>query len=171
MGMKSLDQNFKDFLEYLNLAKIKYLVLGGYAVNYYGYERHTKDLDVWVATDEVNLKALSKVMQSFGGFPARDVPPSMFTQAGKAFAFGREPIRIDILTGPSGVEFAACYSRRREVIMDGVRVPLISLEDLKINKLASGRTQDIADVELLPLSWPPKARQQINRSARKAKRS
>lgn len=156
--MESLDPNFKDFLEYLNTAKIKYLVLGGHAVNYYGHERATKDLDVWVATDESNLKLLSQVMQSFGGFPARDVRPSMFKERGKTFAFGREPIRIDVLTGPSGVDFAECYSRRREVTMDGVRVSLISLEDLKINKLASGRPRDVSDVQALPQVWPSRGK-------------
>jgi predicted nucleotidyltransferase len=57
---------------------------------------------------------------------------------------------VDILTAASGVEFQDCYARRREVVWDGVRVPVISLDDLKANKIASRRKKDLADIEGLP---------------------
>ena len=150
MATVELFPDFRDFLGSLNSAKVKYLVLGGYAVNHYGYRRVTDDLDVWVSTDAPNAKRLSLALQRFAGFPAHAVEPEQFTQRGKVFMFGRPPGRIDILTGPSGVNFSACHRRRRVVDWDGLRVPLISLADLRQNKLASGRAKDLADLENLP---------------------
>jgi predicted nucleotidyltransferase len=150
MDPESLNPNFKEFFESLNSAGVKYLLLGGYAVNYYGHHRATDDLDIWIALDNENAARISEVMRKFGGFRASEVPPSLFLQKGKVFVFGREPVRIDILTGPSGIDFPACYSRRQEAIWDGVRVPIISLEDLRSNKRASARAKDRADLEALP---------------------
>ena len=96
------------------------------------------------------LLGCHEVMRRFGGFRAADVPPSLFLQKGKVFVFGREPVRIDILTGPSGIDFQLCYARRQEATWDGVRVPIISLEDLLANKKASARAKDLADLEALP---------------------
>jgi hypothetical protein len=107
-------------------------------------------LDIWIALDKDNATRLSEVMRKFGGFRASDVPPSLFLQKGKVFVFGREPVRIDILTGPSGLDFQPCYARRQEATWDGVRVPIISLEDLLTNKKASARAKDLADLEALP---------------------
>jgi hypothetical protein len=145
----SLDPNFREFLELLNSAEVKYLLLGGYAVNYHGYHRFTGDLDVWIAVSAENAQRVSRVLQTFG-FPATRVPPSMFLETGKIFMFGRVPVRIDLLTAPSGVEFNECYARRVEANLDGLRVPIISLEDLKANKLASGRDKDLLDLKYLP---------------------
>ena len=130
------------------------MVVGGYAVNYHGYCRATDDLDVWIAVDPENALLISQVMQSFAGYPKSKVPASMFLQVGKVFIFGREPVRIDVLTGPSGVDFVECYSRCVRATLDGVSVPLISLEDLKRNKRASGRVKDLADLENLPEATP-----------------
>jgi predicted nucleotidyltransferase len=153
MDPESLNPNFKEFFESLNSAGVEYLLLGGYAVNYYGYHRATDDLDIWIALDKQNATRLSAVMRQFGGFRASDVPPSLFLQKGKVFVFGREPVRIDILTGPSGIDFQSCYARRQETIWDGVRVPIISLQDLLANKKASARAKDLADLEALPKKY------------------
>jgi hypothetical protein len=153
--MESLDPNFREFLQSLNSQKAKYLVLGGYAVNHYGYHRTTKDLDVWIEVSAENSKLVSGAMRSFGGFTAAEVAPSLFMQEGKVFAFGREPVRIDLLTRPSGILFEECYARKLDVVWDGVRIPLISLQDLRRNKLSSGRLKDLADLENLPTNWPP----------------
>ena len=150
MAKVDLFPDFKAFLESLNSEGVKYLLLGGYAVIHYGYRRSTDDLDVWIATDAENAEKVSRVLQSFGGFSKSKVNPSMFQTRGKVFIFGREPVRIDILTSPAGVDFADCYARRGEVDWDGVKVPLISFEDLKRNKSASGRAKDLADLEGLP---------------------
>jgi predicted nucleotidyltransferase len=150
MAKVDLFPDFKAFLKSLNAAGVEYLLIGGYAVIYYGYRRTTDDLDVWIALSEDNAKRVSSVMQTFGGFPPSKVKPSLFTDPTAVFIFGREPVRIDILTNASGVDFASAYARRHEVIWDGIKVPLISLQDLKSNKRASGRPKDIADLSGLP---------------------
>ena len=150
MATVDLYPDFREFLKSLNSRGVRYLVLGGYAVIHYGYRRATDDLDVWIAVDPENTERLSEVLQEFGGFSARKVKASMFREVGKIFKFGREPVRIDILTSPSGVTFDTAYAKRNEVIWDGVKVSLINLEDLKRNKAASGRAKDQADLDNLP---------------------
>jgi hypothetical protein len=154
MAKVDLYPDFRDFLRSLNSEGVEYLVLGGYAVIHYGYRRATDDLDVWITTKPDNAQRVSRVLQRFGGFPAAKVKPSMFAAPGKLFIFGREPVRIDILTGPSGLDFDTCYARRNVVDWDGVMVPLISFADLRRNKKASGRAKDVADLEHLPSEFP-----------------
>ena len=154
MAKADLYPDFRELLESLNSAGVKYLVLGGYAVIFYGYYRVTDDLDIWIAVDPENARKVTSVLRKFGGFSASKVKPSMFQQRGKVFIFGREPVRVDILTGPSALDFESSYERRNVVEWDGVKVPLISFEDLRTNKRASGRPKDIADLNGLPATWP-----------------
>lgn len=150
MAKVDLFPDFRAFLESLNSSGVRYLLVGGYAVNHYGYRRATDDLDVWIASDANNAERVSEVLRAFGGFPASKVRASLFRAKGKVFIFGREPARIDVLTDPSGVDFEGSYTRRTVVEWDGVKVPLISFDDLKRNKAASGRAKDLADLENLP---------------------
>jgi len=154
MGKANLFPDFRELLESLNSAGVKYLILGGYAVNYYGYRRATDDLDVWIAIDSENTQKLSSALQDFGGFPAAKVKASMFQKRGMIFMFGREPVRVDILTEVSALDFEASYARRQMADWDGVQVPLVSFDDLKTNKRSSGRAKDLADLENLPAQWP-----------------
>lgn len=166
---ESLDPNFKALFESLNSARVRYLVLGGYAVNYYGYHRATDDLDIWISVDAENARRVSQALKSFGGFTASKVAASRFLKKGFVFVFGREPLRVDILTGASGVDFEACYARRRHTIWGGVRVPLISLGDLLVNKKASARNKDMADIDRLPKKSPSSRRKSISKNRRKPK--
>jgi sulfur carrier protein ThiS len=133
----------------LNSAGVKFLVVGGYAVNYHGYHRNTADIDLWVAVDPENAGKISDALQQFGFAPSA-VAVANFEQKGRIFRFGRPPWRVDILTDPAGIEFNECYQRRVVADLEGVIVPFISLSDLKSNKKAAGRTKDIADIENLP---------------------
>jgi hypothetical protein len=155
MAKASLYPDFKEFLRSLNSAGARYLILGGYAVNYHGYQRATGDLDIWIAVDAQNALTVSKVLQGFGGFSAAAVAPEMFLEKGKIFRFGRVPVRVDLLTDPSGIDFDECYRRKLDVELDGVPVPMISLSDLRMNKKASGRYKDLADLENLPPAGNP----------------
>lgn len=159
MARISLFPDFRELLESLNSAKVKYLVLGGYAVNFYGYHRSTNDLDIWIAADPKNAIRVSAALQEFGGYAPADVDPRNFRSKGQMFILGREPFRVDIITNPSGVDFDECYKRRLLTKWDGVSVPVISFQDLKFNKRHSGRAKDLADLENLPKAWrPPKPR-------------
>ncbi|HEX3988026.1 MAG TPA: hypothetical protein VHZ30_01265 [Verrucomicrobiae bacterium] len=76
----------------------------------------------------------------------------LFLKENQVYVFGREPLRVDVLTGVSGLQFDVCFARRRDVIWDGVKVPLVSLDDLRLNKMASGRPKDLADLAGLPIN-------------------
>lgn len=161
--MISLDPNFRDLLTCLNSAGVRYLVVGGYAVNVYGYHRNTKDLDIWIATDPKNARAVAAALRAFG-FAAKSVKSSIFLDQDAMFTFGREPFRVDILTNPSAVDFEACYARRMEQSLSGLRFPVIGFDDLLKNKAASGRPQDLAD--LLKLQRKTSARAATKRQPR-----
>jgi hypothetical protein len=124
-------------------------VLGGYAVGHWGYPRATNDLDIWVAISPENAEKISAALQDFG-FTGEQVPAEIFQSPKKVFRMGIPPMRIEILTSPSGVTFQDCYARRVMGLLDDVPVPFIGLEDLKINKKASGRSKDTTDLEHLP---------------------
>lgn len=144
-----LANDFKEFLKLLNIHDVKYLLIGGYAVSYHGYPRATNDLDVWVAVHPDNAERLVQAVQDFG-FVTADLSTALFLQEDKIVRMGRPPIRIELLTSISGVEFADCFARRLLAEVDGVPVNLINLDDLKQNKRASGRYKDLNDLENLP---------------------
>lgn len=144
MATTPIPRDFSDFLKLLNSNRARYLLIGGYAVNYYGYSRPTGDLDVWVAHDEENAERLAQAVRSFGFSSSA---AEMFNKPNKIIRMGMPPYRIEMLTTISGVEFEASYSRRRMVVIGDLEIPVIDLEDLKTNKLASGRHKDLADLE------------------------
>ena len=109
MATIQLPPDFKEFLKLLNSNKVEYLVVGGYAVNYYGYPRATADLDIWIAIHPINAQRLADVIQQFGF--AR-VQSETFLEPRKVIRMGVPPVRLEILTSISGVEFADCYRRR-----------------------------------------------------------
>jgi len=144
-----LPPDFKDFLQLLNSEKVEYLLVGGYAVGYYGYPRATGDMDIWVAATRDNAERIARVLREFG-FAAETVSPELFLEEGRVVRMGVPPMRIELLTGASGVDFQQCYADRKVDTIDGVEVSLISLEHLKLNKKAAARAKDLNDLENLP---------------------
>lgn len=149
MVKHNLPADFKEFLKLLNDAKVKYLLIGGYAVGYHGYPRTTADMDVWVAVSPENASNLVDVFRRFGMHDA-SLTPEVFQQRGKIIRMGVAPMRIEVLTEIDGVEFEECYAAREVVKLDGQTVNLISLRHLRTNKRASGRHKDLDDLENLP---------------------
>lgn len=143
-----LNQDFKEFIESLNDNDVRYLVVGGYAVAFYGYPRYTKDIDIWVETTNKNAKNIVKALEQFG-FGSLGVSASDFESPEQMLQLGNPPNQIDILTTIPGVEFSECYDARTIQEIDGVLVNFINLDDLKKNKKATGRYQDLADLENL----------------------
>jgi len=133
----------------LNSERVEYLLVGGYAVSCHGYPRATGDLDIWIDRTLANAEALSRTLQKFG-FSGATVPADRFLAEGRVFRMGVPPLRIDLLTNATGVDFAACYGRRVLRVVDGVEVSLIHLDDLKANKAACRRAKDSDDLEHLP---------------------
>lgn len=145
--MTLLPPDFSEFLRLLNSHNVKYLLVGGYAVGYYGYPRATVDIDLWVETRPENVV---KVIAALADFGFAGVEPELFAKDKQVIRMGVPPLRIELLTGISGVEFADCYDARLMATLGEIEVSLISLKDLKINKAASGRYKDLNDLEHLP---------------------
>jgi predicted nucleotidyltransferase len=141
-----LPPDFKEFLKLLNEHDVEYLLIGGYAVAYHGYARATEDMDIWIAINPENAHKIVAVLKIFG-FDSPDLLPELFLQQNKIIRMGIPPLRLEITTTISGVQFEQCYSDRIKAVLDGVDVTLIDLENLKRNKKASGRAKDLADLE------------------------
>ncbi len=148
MATIQLPQDFKDFLRLLNSSEVEYLVIGGYAVSYHGYPRSTGDIDIWVAIHPKNAEKIVEVLKEFG-FAGQELSADLFLEKNQIIRMGLPPIRIEILTSISGVEFGDCYDSRITDIVDGIEVNLINLENLKKNKKAAGRHKDLNDMESL----------------------
>jgi len=143
-----LNQDFKEFIQSLNNNGVRYLVIGGYAVAFHGHPRYTKDIDVWISISLENAANMVKALNEFG-FGSLGLKSDDFTAPDQIVQLGFPPSRIDILTTLSGVVFDTCYEARVQTTVDGVLVNFIDLENLKRNKKATGRHQDLADLENL----------------------
>lgn len=149
MATIRLPNDFKDFLRLLNSRQVEYLLIGGYAVGYYGFPRATADMDIWIAVHPRNAQKMVEVMREFG-FAVKELSEELFLQANNVVRLGMPPLRIEVLTTISGVDFEECYRDRKTDILDDIEVHLISLKHLKANKKATGRLKDLSDLENLP---------------------
>lgn len=145
-----LDKNFKEFIELLNEHKVSYLIVGGYAVNFHGYPRYTRDIDFWIWLSEENIEKLIASLKQFG-FGSLDLSIADFKNPENIIQLGYEPYRIDIIVDVDGVNFEECYERRIEAELDGVAVKFLSLTDLIQSKKSGQRLQDLADAEQLEM--------------------
>ena len=143
-----LDQDFKEFIESLNDNDVRYLVVSGYAVAFHGHPRYTKDIDIWIELEPTNAQKVIAALKQFG-FGPLELKAEDFLVEDQIIQLGYPPSRIDLITTLVAVEFEECFATREEVTMDGVVVNFIDVENLKRNKMASGRPQDIADVDNL----------------------
>jgi hypothetical protein len=148
-----LPQDFVDLLIELLEAEARFLLVGGYAVAHHGHPRATKDIDIWVCPAEDNADRVILALQRFGApLDHLGVTRADFLDAGQVIQIGVAPLRIDLLTEISGVDFDAAWNGREHFDMDDYHVPVIGRSDLLTNKRASARPQDLADVHALESS-------------------
>ena len=140
--------DFREFAACLNVREVRYLIVGGYAVAFHGHPRYTKDFDVWIERTSDNAQRLMEALEDFG-FGSVGLEESDFVEPDQIIQLGYPPHRIDLLTNLVGVEFEACYADRETVTVERVELHFIGLEGLRLNKRASGRHQDLADLENL----------------------
>lgn len=145
-----MNQDFRELLKIFSEHAVKYLIVGGYAVMKYSEPRFTKDLDIWIEASPENAKNVFQALKSFGS-PLEGLTENDFAEDG-FYQMGRPPVRVDILMSISGVEFQKAWKNKVETDFDGVSAYFIGLDDLIENKKASGRFQDLADVEKMILS-------------------
>ncbi len=146
--MIRLPKDFSHFLKLLNSKQIDYLVIGGWAVGYYGYPRATGDMDIWVSRTINNAVKIVDVFKEFG-FDVPNLSTELFTKENQVTRIGIPPLRIEVLTTISGVSFEECFNNRQAVQVDDVEINFIGLLDLKKNKAASKRYKDLDDLENL----------------------
>ncbi|MCC9166215.1 hypothetical protein [Pontibacter harenae] len=147
-GME-LQTNFLDFIKILNSCKAEYMVAGGFAVAYNGYPRYTGDIDIWINPSEANAACVLHALEEYG-YNDNQITSEDLTTPGVVTQLGYPPNRIDIATGLEGVDFTACWERKKTAVIDGNTVHFISLQDLKENKKATARQQDLLDLQNLP---------------------
>jgi len=144
-------QDLKELLSVFNSRRVKYLMVGGYAVSFHTQPRGTKDIDLPIKPDAENAEAVYAALAEFGA-PMEGLTALDFIDRRTFFRLGRAPLMVDLLTEISGVDFDRAWERRVEAIIDpasGLTAAFIGSEDLIAAKLAAGRPQDIADVAAL----------------------
>ena len=140
--------DFRELLRVFEKHRIRYLIVGGYAVMKYSEPRFTKDLDVFIATDRGNAEGVYSALKEFGA-PLQGLTADDFTHQGYFYQMGKPPLRVDIMMSLQGIEFDEAWRNREVVQVDDLRVPFISRTDLIRTKESSGRPQDKIDVERL----------------------
>ena len=140
--------DFEELLKLFEKNNVAYMIVGGYAVAFHGYPRFTKDIDIFFQSKQENIDKLKKALCAFG-FEREALPDNIFTEKGNIIKFGIEPVRIDLLNKIDGVLFENIKARTVRGRYGNIIVSFISKEDLITNKKASGRAQDIADLEKL----------------------
>lgn len=143
-----LNKDYRDMLQAFADEKVKFLLVGAYALASHGYPRATLDIDLWVMPSPTNAEAVLRAVKRFGA-PLHDVTSNDLQKEDIVFQIGVAPRRIDIITGASGLTFENAFAHAIETKIDGLSVHVLSLDDLIRNKRASGRTKDLADAEAL----------------------
>ncbi len=143
-----MNSDFKDLLRTFNEVGVKYLVVGGWAYIEHVEPRYTKDLDVWIDRSQENADRVMFALRTFGA-PLHDLSKEDLTVPGTFYQIGLPPNRIDIISQLEEMDFAACWERRKTVLLGDLSVDYISIDDLLENKERTGRPRDLEDAEHL----------------------
>jgi hypothetical protein len=144
-----MDRDLKELLSALNAHRVRYMVVGGYAVGVHAQPRVTKDLDIFIEMSETNAAAVYRALASFGA-PMDDISTEDFLKPTSVVRIGVPPVAVDILQNIDGITFDQAWETSEEYLVDDeIATRYISADDLIANKLASGRLQDLADVEAI----------------------
>ncbi|MBU1122303.1 MAG: hypothetical protein KKF54_06390 [Candidatus Omnitrophica bacterium] len=143
-----LNEDYKEILQILLNNKVKFLVVGAYAMGAQGYPRATGDFDIWVEPSPENSKKVYNSLAEFGA-PLKQINTETFIKKGIIFQIGVVPRRIDILTFIDGVKFDKAYKDKENIKIEGLTIPFLSKENIIKNKKATGREKDKLDVKYL----------------------
>lgn len=150
-----LNPDFRDILSEFLDAGVEFMLVGAYALAAHGLPRATGDIDLWVRCSPENARRIMVALAGFGA-PLSDVSTSDFLEPRMVVQFGVNPRRIDVITLIDGVTFDEAWPERITVEVDGLDVPVIGRDHLIRNKIAAGRTKDIADARRLKQRKPPR---------------
>lgn len=143
-----IQPDFRDLLELFNSHKVKYIIVGGYALAFHGAPRYTGDIDIFVTPDAKNAQRIMSALEEFG-FGSVGLSAADFKKPGQVIQLGVPPVRIDIITSIAGVSWDETFSNRVRGKYGDVQVHYIGREQLILNKRAVGRKKDLADLEAL----------------------
>lgn len=143
-----VEKDYEDLLKLFNKNKVKYCIVGAYAVAFYARPRYTKDMDILIEPEVKNAEKIVKALNEFGfkncGLQVKD-----FTEKGRIIQLGYEPIRVDIITSILKVDFEDIWKNKKKGVYGNQKVFFIALKDLIKIKKISNRKQDQADLEIL----------------------
>jgi predicted nucleotidyltransferase len=157
-----LNSHYKDILSILSEKKVKFLLVGAYAMAVHGFPRSTMDIDLFVKPDPENALLVLQSLNDFGA-ALGDLSVDDLQKEDLIFQIGVAPCRIDILTSIDGLKFEDAFARSQMIDIEGISINVLSISDLIINKRATGRTKDLADAEMLenvketPCKYEPSA--------------
>ena len=143
-----MNRHFVEMLSELSAAGVEFLVIGAHAVAAHGFLRGTRDLDVWIRPVPENAQRVWRALVSFGA-PLSNVTVHDLSTPGTIYQIGTDPMRIDILTAPAGVDFDEAWGNRAMIKVDGHTFPFLGKADLIKSKRAAGRRQDLLDLDHL----------------------
>jgi len=143
-----LNKDYKEMLQFLLEEKVEFILVGAYALGAHGYPRATGDIDIWVKADENNSKRTYNALARFGA-PLDQLQVNDFAVEGVIFQIGVAPRRIDIITRIDGVTYNEANDDKIIVEVEGLLLPVLSLDNLIKNKLATGREKDELDAKYL----------------------
>ena len=143
-----MHSDFLELLQLLNIHKVRYLVIGGYAYGFHVEPRYTKDIDIWIEASKSNATRVLKVLDIFGA-PVDNLTIKDLAIPGLIYIFGVPPMRVDILNRVSGGQFSSAYKNRTMAQVGKISIPIVNRKDLIRMKQSAGRTQDRADLEKL----------------------
>lgn len=143
-----ISSDYRDLFKIFNKHKVKYLIVGAYAVIFYTEPRFTKDLDIWVKPDIENAKKVYDALAEFGA-PLKGVSRETFTDKKVFYQVGMAPVRIDVMMGLSGISFDLAWKKRKRSDYAGISINILGKDELIKSKKAAGRKQDEIDVDIL----------------------
>ncbi len=143
-----LNEDYKEMLQLLLEEKVDFLIVGAYALAAHGFPRATGDLDIWVRPEKKNSQKVYKALARFGA-PLGQLQSDEFAREGLVFQIGVIPRRIDMITKIDGVDYEDAERDKIQVDVEGLNLPVISLDQLIKNKMSTGREKDALDVKLL----------------------
>lgn len=142
---------YPDFLELLRVFeshKVEYVLIGGYAVGFYAEPRYTKDIDFLVRPSKSNAEALLAALSEFGA-PVDNLTIKDLATPGLIYVFGISPLRVDIINRIKEVDVRKIIKGSKVVMLSGVSVRIVGLDDLIMLKTLANRAQDKADIKKL----------------------
>mgnify|MGYP001567361994 CR=1 FL=1 len=143
-----VEKDFKELLELFNKHKVKYLIVGAFAVGVHAVPRYTKDMDVLVEPTSKNAQKVVNALKEFG-FGSLQLSEADFAKEGSVVKLGYEPVRIDLITSITGLMFEAMWKSRIKVDYDGIMINIIGFDDLVESKRIANRRHDKMDLDIL----------------------